>query len=159
MAIIKFGQKVESVMARQYGKVIKGGNFLKPRKWEDWQEGDFVEGEYVRAEEKDLYGKPIYELKIDPKQGGKVAFSDMKQDPTKNGIFPMYSNGALDFQMQEASYGDFIKVTYGGMAVTSKGKFKGKPCHSIEVEIDGYVADEEGAAVGAEDNGLGLLGE
>ena len=128
---------------RNFKRVIKGGNFLKPKKWEEWSEGDFVEGEYVNASELDLYGKPIYEIKVEDK---KITGSD----PTiltgeKAGIMPLYPNGSLLMQMDNASYGDVVRITYKGMATTSKGKFKGKPCHSIEVEIDGYVAPDEAA--------------
>jgi hypothetical protein len=49
---------------RNFKRVVAGGNFLKPKKWEDWETGDFVEGEYVNASELDFYGKPIYEIKV-----------------------------------------------------------------------------------------------
>lgn len=137
---------------RNFKRVIKGGDFLKPKKWENWTEGDFVEGIYENASERDLYGKPIYEIKVlDKKITG--------EDPTiktgdKAGIMPLYNNGSLDMQMNEASYGDTVRIVYKGMATTSKGKFKGKPCHSIEVLIDGYVSPEEKADQPAEDDDL-----
>lgn len=128
---------------RNFKTVIKGGNFLKPKKWEDWSEGDFVEGEYVNASELDFYGKPIYEIKVENK---KITGSD----PTiltgeRAGIMPIYCNGSIAFQMDNASYGDVVRLEYKGMATTSSGKFKGKPCHNVEVMIDGYVDPEEAA--------------
>lgn len=137
---------------RNFNRVAKGGNFLKPKKWEDWAVGDFIEGEYVNASETDLYGKPIYEFKIENK---KITGSD----PTitsgeKAGIMPVYCNGGMAFQMDEASYGDFVRLEYKGMATTTKGKFKGKPCHNVEVSIDGYVSPEEAG----EDDSNNLLG-
>jgi hypothetical protein len=140
------GQNQAPQSGRNFKKVVRGGNFLKPKKWEDWSAGDFVEGEYVNASELDLYGKPIYEIKVDNK---KITGAD----PTiltgdRAGIMPLYPNGAMVFQMDNASYGDVVRITYNGMAVSSGKKdprFKGKPCHDITVEIDGYVAPEEAA--------------
>lgn len=132
--------------ARNFKKVTKGGNFLKPKKWEDWTVGDFVEGIYENASELDLYGKPIYEIRVENK---KIT----GQDPTiltgeKAGIMPLYPNGSLLFQMDNASYGDVVRITYEGMATTTgkNNKFKGKPCHNCSVEIDGYVDPDEAAA-------------
>lgn len=132
-------------VARNFKKVIKGGNFLKPKKWEDWTAEDFVEGVYENASELDLYGKPIYEIRVEDK---KITGSD----PTiltgeKAGIMPIYCNGSIAMQMDNASYGDVVRITYKGMAVTTgkNNKFKGKPCHNCEVMIDGYVSPEEAA--------------
>lgn len=141
-------------VSRNFKPVVKGGNFLKPKKWEEWSEGDFVQGEYVDASELDLYGKPIYVLKVEDK---KITGSD----PTiltgeKAGCMPLYHNGSMGMQMDNASYGDIVRITYQGMAVTSRGKFKGKPCHNIRVEIDGYVDPAEAAA--ASGDGDDLLG-
>lgn len=141
---------------RNFRRVSTGGKqFLKPKKWEDWTVGDFVEGEYVNASELDLYGKPIYEIKVDAK---KITGND----PTiltgeKAGIMPLYSNGSIAFQMDNASYGDVVRITYEGMAVTTgkNNKFKGKPCHNCTVEIDGYVSPEESAETADDENLLG----
>ncbi len=137
-----------------FGKVAKGGNFLKPKKWEEWTAGDFVQGVYENASELDFYGKPIYEIKVEDK---KITGSD----PTilsgdKAGIMPLYANGGMIFQMNEASYGDVVRITYNGMAKTSgkNNKFKGKPCHDVTVEIDGYVAPD----AEAESDSSDLLG-
>lgn len=138
---------------RTFTSVVKGGKFLKPKKWEEWTTGDYVEGEYVNASELDLYGKPIYEIKVETK---KITGND----PTiltgdKAGIMPLYPNGSLIFQMDNASYGDVVRIEYKGMATTSQGKFKGKPCHNIEVGIDGYVNPEDSAN---DDSSADILG-
>ncbi len=81
---------------RNFQKVVQGGNnYLKPKKWEEWSAGDFVEGEYVNASELDKYGKPIYEIKVHDK---KITGSD----PTiaggeRDGIMPLYPNGSMNF--------------------------------------------------------------
>jgi len=135
-----------------FRKVIKGGDFLKPKKWEHWTEGDFAEGTYENASEKDFYGKPIYEIKVTER---KITGDDPTiKDGDKKGIMPLYTNGSMEFQMQEASYGDLVRITYKGMATTSKGKFKGKPCHNVEVMVAGYVTPEEKAAAPSEDDDL-----
>jgi len=134
---------MSTVSKPQYNKVFKGGNFLKPKKWEDWVEGDFVAGEFVGCSEMDLYGKPIYEIKVSSK---KITGQDPEiTTGEKAGIIPLYSNGALNTQMEAASFGDNVCIEYKGMA-------KGKPCHSIEVGIEGYVDpnSEEGVAKGEE---------
>lgn len=136
---------------RELRRVAKGGDFLKPKKWEDWTVGDFVAGVFLRAKEVDLYGKPIYEIKVAEK---KITGAD----PTiltgdKAGIMPLYNNGALAYQMDQLEEGDFVKVTYNGMAKTSNGKFKGKPCHNIEVQSD-RLLEEDGAEAESADNDL-----
>lgn len=132
-------------VTRNFGKVAKGGNFLKPKLWDKWTPGDFVQGVYENASELDLYGKPIYEIRVEEK---KIT----GEDPTiltgdKAGIIPLYCNGGMAFQMNEASYGDVVRISYNGMAKTSgkNNKFKGKPCHDVTVEIDGYVAPDSEA--------------
>ena len=122
-------------------RVVKGGNFLKPKKWEDWSVGDFVEGTFVRAQETDLYGKPIFEIMATDSKFTGVNPTILTGE--KAGIVPLYNNGSMAFQMDQLEEGDFVRITYQGMAVTSKGKFKGKPCHNIEVQSD-RVFEEEG---------------
>lgn len=129
-------------MSRSYQRVIKGGNFLKPKKWEDWSTGDFVEGIYEgEAEDKDLYGKPIYLIRVENSHFTGVNPTITSGD--REGLVPLYTNGSLQMQLEKAEVGQAMMITYQGMATTSKGKFKGRPCHNIEVLIDGYNPDDE----------------
>lgn len=120
-----------------FKRVIQGGkDFLKPKKWEEWTKGDYIEGEYVNASELDRYGKPIYEIRVTDK---KLTGSD----PTiltgdRKGIIPLYPNGGLMKQMEHASYGDKVRITYDGMNEIKKGKWKGEMAHAVILEIDGY---------------------
>lgn len=129
-------------------RVVKGGKFLRPKKWEDFVPGDFIEGTLVRAEETDLYGKPIYEIQGTLDEEGNHVSKFTGVNPTildgeKEGIIPVYSNGSIAFQLAQLEIGDYVKLTYRGMATTSKGKFKGRPCHNVEVESDRVFGDEE----------------
>lgn len=121
-------------MAR-FTRVIKGGNFLKPKKWEDWTAEDFVQGIYMgTADEKDLYGKPIHLIKA---TNHKFTGSNpIITSGDKEGFVPLYNNGSLMTQLEFVEEGQEVLITYKGMAVTSKGVFKGKPCHSIELQVD-----------------------
>ncbi len=130
---------------RNFKKVFKGGNYLKPKKWEEWGIGDFVEGEYVNASELDKFGKPIYEIKVHQKQ---ITGADPEiRDGDRQGIMPLYPNGGLITQMDEASYGDIVKITYLGKSkvTNKKSKWYGTVCHNVEVQIDGYVHPDEAA--------------
>lgn len=140
---------------RNFKKVFKGGNWLKPKKWEEWTPGDFVQGIVCESSETDLYGKPIFEIRVEEK---KITGSD----PTiltgdKAGIMPLYCNGGMAKQMEEAQVGDAVRITYNGMAKTSgkNNKFKGKPCHDVTVEIDGYVGEESESAEETDNDLLG----
>lgn len=129
---------------RNFKKVFNGGNFLKPKKWDQWSPGDFIEGTFLGSKETDLYGKPIYEIKVEDSKF--TGASPLITTGERAGIVPLYPNGALMAQMSEAVEGDFVRITYNGMAVASGKKdprWKGKPCHDITVEIDGYVPEGE----------------
>jgi len=137
-------------MAKKFVRVINGGNFLKPKKWEDWTVGDFVEGEYLgHAEEKDLYGKPIHLVRAT--KSHFTGLNPIIKSGDKEGIVPLYNNGSLELQLADAEEGNEVQITYQGMAVTSKGKFKGKPCHNIEV----LIAREEEESEESTDDLLG----
>lgn len=145
----------QQTSTRNFKKVFKGGNWLKPKKWEDWTPGDFVEGVVEESTETDLYGKPIFMIKVENK---KITGSDPTILSGENaGVMPLYCNGGMAKQMEEAQVGDAVRITYNGMAKTSgkNNKFKGKPCHDVTVEIDGYVGEEEESAAETDNDLLG----
>jgi hypothetical protein len=144
------------MVTRNFGRVIGGKDFLKPRKWETWAVGDFVQGEFVGELDKDRYGKPIYGIKVDGVKDGEVRFQDASSPSgKKDGVVPLYPNGGLLMQLGKASHGDFVRITYEGKVKIKKGQWAGSTAHSVVVEIDGYKP--EGAEVeGSVDD---LLGE
>lgn len=142
---------------RNFGRVIGGKDFLKPRKWENWQVGDSIQGEFVGQLEVDKYGKPIYGIKVEGVKDAQIKFADMSQSSgIKNGVVPLYPNGGLLKQLAEASEGDFVRVTYEGKVKIKKGQWAGSTAHSVLVEIDGYGTEDAEAMEESIDS---LLGE
>lgn len=127
---------------RNFGRVIPGKQFLSPKKWEDWQSGDYIQGEFVGQIDTDRYDKPIYGIKIDGVADAQIGFEG-NSGKTADGVVPLYPNGGLMAQMQKASDGDFVRITYQGKAKIKKGRWAGSMAHAIIVEIDGYENEEE----------------
>lgn len=131
---------------RNFGRVIGGQDFFKPRPWDKWQVGDYIQGEFAGQLDTDRYGKPIYGVKIEGVEDSKIGFSDPTQPSgIKNGIVPLYPNGGLMKQMAEVSEGDFVRITYDGKAEIKKGKWIGTKAHAIIVEVDGLGGEENSA--------------
>jgi hypothetical protein len=131
-------------MSRNFGRVLGGKDFLKPKKWEHWQIGDYIQGEFVGQLDTDRYGKPIYGIKVEGVEDAKVAFADMSLPyGLKDGVVPLFPNGGLLNQMAEALEGDFVRITYEGKVKIKKGQWAGTMAHSIVVEIDGYETEED----------------
>lgn len=136
-------------MSRNFGRVIAGKDFLKPKQWSNWQVGDYIQGEFVGQLDTDKFGKPIYGIKVEGVEDAVVKFADMSAPyGIKNGVVPLYPNGGLLKQMAEASEGDFVKVTYEGKVKIKKGQWAGTMAHSIVVEIDGYQNEDSDDLLG-----------
>lgn len=131
-------------MSRNFGRVIGGKDFYKPKKWETWQHGDYIQGEFVGQLDVDRYKKPIYGIKIQGVEDAEVKFADMNTPyGLKDGVVPLFPNGGLLKQMAEAQEGDFVKITYQGKNKIKQGQWAGTMAHAIIVEIDGYETEEE----------------
>jgi hypothetical protein len=139
---------------RNFGRVIAGKEFLKPKRWDEWQTGDYIQGEYVGQLDTDKFGKPIIGIKVEGVEDAQIGFEG--PNGMKDGIVPLYPNGGLLTQMDKASDGDFVRITYQGKNKIKKGKWSGSMAHAIIVEIDGYQVEDSGES---DDMGLdNLLG-
>ena len=96
--------------------------------WKNWSEGDFLVGKYISQSE-DSFGNPNYKVEVIEAQ-----FED-GTTPKPASVFTFNSSGTLKKAMEEVNAGDIIKVIYKGEDVVSKGKFKGKKFHSMEVLV------------------------
>jgi hypothetical protein len=116
------------------------------RAWKNWSSGDFLVGKYV-SESTDTFGNPNYKVEVIE---GK--FDDGKE-PKAGSMFSFNSSGALKKAIEQISVGDVIKVIYKGEDVVSKGKFKGKKFHSMEV----LVAPSNGIAAKTQEDDQDLI--
>jgi len=105
------------------------------RSWKQWDIGDYLVGKYV-SEGEDQFGNPNYKVEVI-----EAGFSE-GEAPKQNSIFSFNSSGALNKAMEQVAVGDVIKVIYKGEETVTKGKFKGKKFHSMEV----LVAPANGSA-------------
>ena len=96
--------------------------------WKNWSEGDYLVGKYISQAE-DQFGNPNYKVEVIEAQ-----FED-GTTPKPASVFTFNSSGTLKKAMDEVSIGDIVKVIYKGEDVISKGKFKGKKYHSMEVLV------------------------
>lgn len=111
--------------------------------WSKWSAGDFLVGKFQSTGE-DNFGKPNYKVEVI-----EASFDD-GEEPQAGSIFSFNSSGALTKAMEEVNPGDVIKVIYKGEETLTKGKYKGKKYHSMEV----LVADNKGTSksVSSEDS-------
>jgi hypothetical protein len=112
-----------------------GQSFYKS--WSKWSPGDFLVGKFQSSGE-DNFGKTNYKVEVI-----EADFED-GETPAAGSMFTFNSSGALDRAMEEVTAGDIIKVIYKGEEVLTKGKYKGKKFHAMEVLVaDKKVAAEE----------------
>ena len=107
-------------------KTVMGQSSYRP--WKKWSEGDYLVGKYVSQSE-DQFGKANYKVEVIEGQ-----FED-GTTPKAGAMFTFNSSGALNKAMDEISEGDIIKVIYKGEDTITKGKYKGKSFHSMEVLV------------------------
>lgn len=120
-------------------RTVMGQSAYRP--WKNWSSGDYLVGKYV-SESTDSFGNPNYKVEVI-----EANFEDGSQ-PKAGANFSFNSSGTLKKAMGEVSVGDIIKVIYKGEDTVSKGKFKGKKFHSMEVLVapsngSGSVQTEE----------------
>lgn len=105
-------------------KTVVGVSAYKP--WKNWSQGDFLVGKYVSQAE-DSFGNPNYKVEVI-----EANFED-GNIPKANTIFTFNSSGTLKKAMESIQVGEIFKVIYKGEDTVTKGKFKGKKFHSMEV--------------------------
>lgn len=124
-------------MGRKFKSIGGASNF---RPWKFWTEDEYVEGVFVEEKE-DKFGNPSFVIELaatnidmEGVSGGAQSVEDLIGKR-----FTLNSAGSLTKKMEEVPEGKYIRVTYEGMVLLDKGKFKGKDCHNINLE----VADDE----------------
>lgn len=126
------------------------------RSWKNWTIGDMIEGTLQKISEDD-YGKPNYMLKVI-----SIDFEDKEAEVEVGANFTLNSNGALDYAINQNNIGlgATIKVIYKGEDVMTKGKYKGKKFHKLEVLAKDDRMPEESAleTAGSEATDDDLLG-
>ena len=110
-------------------------DFLKPRKWKDWKQGDFVIGKKVECKELDKYKKPIYAVIVKESNFG----AEVGQ--------PLYLNCGGNFRnmIEMVEDGEDCRIEYRGMNKIKKGEWAGEQTHDIDVQIpsDETAEDED----------------
>jgi len=114
-------------------RTVMGQSSYRP--WKNWSSGDFLVGKYV-SEATDTFGNPNYKVEVI-----EAKFEDGKE-PKTGSVFSFNSSGTLKKAMEEIAVGDIVKVIYKGEDTVTKGKYKGKRFHSMEV----LVAPSNGSA-------------
>jgi hypothetical protein len=112
------------------------------RKWEDWDIGDIVIGEY-QAVHKDQYGKDCPVIRVED-----AFFKDKKvQKEVIGKNLVLNANGMLSKALEGIDLGEIIQVEYRGKSSIEKGPYKGKEAHLVQVDLveedDSDLADED----------------
>jgi hypothetical protein len=126
-------------------RTVMGQSSYRP--WKNWASGDFLVGKYV-SESTDSFGNPNYKVEVI-----EAKFED-GNEPKAGSTFSFNSSGALKKSMEEISVGDILKVIYKGEDTVSKGKFKGKKFHSMEVLVAPSNSIVHPVSSGVEDGDL-----
>jgi len=103
------------------------------RPWKEWDVEEFVIGKFLGTRE-DQYGKTNVELEVE-----EVNFDLVNQNDnplTKGKKLVLNSCGALDNKVDEFEKGMFVRVEYTGEITLTKGPYKGKKAHTVEVFIE-----------------------
>jgi hypothetical protein len=100
------------------------------RSWKQWNEGDYLVGKYISTGE-DSFGNPNYKVEV------IEAGFDSGEAPKVGAVFTFNSAGALNKAFEEIEKDEVVKVIYRGEDTITKGKFKGKKFHSMEVMVAG----------------------
>lgn len=114
-------------------KTVMGKSSYKA--WGKWAIGDYLVGKYI-SEGEDSYGNPSYKVEV------IEAEFEEGDTPKPATIFSFNSSGTLNKAMESVSVGDIVKVIYKGQETLTKGKYKGKAFHTMEV----LVAPANGSA-------------
>lgn len=114
------------------------------RKWGEWEVGDSIIGKFVGSKI-DGYKKPNWLIEVEEANfTGKKGKKEVARITGK--VIGLNSTGKLDRAMKEVEIGDIVQVEYKGMASISKGQYKGKDAHDMDVDIveaEGEESEEE----------------
>lgn len=118
------------------------GEPMNFRKWSDYEEGDYVVGEYVGIHT-DQYDKECMKMKVED-----AVFRDKKAAKNVIGkILVLNAAGQLNKAMEKMDEGQFVQVTYNGMSTIETGKYAGKDSHVLDIQLmeeEGAEEDEDG---------------
>lgn len=131
-------------MAKRVFTVKKSlGGAQNYRKWEDYEIGDVVVGEYIGTHICQ-YKKTNYKVRVLDAQ-----FVDTElADSLIGKILVLNSNGSLDSQMEKVEEGETISVEYNGKSLLTKGPYAGKEAHGVSVNVVEMSEVEEDAVNG-----------
>lgn len=113
------------------------------KKWTEWEVGDTIIGKFVGSKI-DGYKKPNWLIEVEEANFAKNGKKESKRLVGK--ILGLNSTGKLDRAMKEVELGDMVQVEYKGMASITKGQYKGKDAHDMDVDIveeEGEETEEE----------------
>lgn len=123
-------------------KQLSGPKLFK--KWEEYNVGDIIIGEYVGVHEDETYGKTHRKIKVED-----IYLKKGKSEDFVGKILVLNSAGFIDAAFAQIQEGEFVQIEYGGKAAMTKGKYAGKEAHTgivnvIEMEeSDEMVEDED----------------
>jgi hypothetical protein len=112
-------------------------DFIKPRKWTEWKQGDYIIGKKIECKETDKYRKPIYAVVVEESNFGAEIGK------------PIYLNCGGNFRamIDMVEDDENCRIEYRGMNIIKKGEWKGEKTHDIDVQIpstDAVSDDDSG---------------
>ena len=114
------------------------GEPMNFRKWADWDEGDYVVGEYVGIHT-DQYDKECMKMKVED-----AVFSNKKEAKNVIGkVLVLNAAGQLNKAMEKMDEGQFVQVTYNGMSTIETGKYAGKESHVLDIQLMEEESDDD----------------
>lgn len=115
------------------GRLKEIGGQTAYKAYKTWEEGDYVEGEYLGIIGRDKFNKPKYGVRVTDYQfedGHKIKVGER---------FSINSCGGLDIKMEDIDEGMQVRWEYAGQAEIQKGKWAGSMAHNVKV----FVLDDE----------------
>ncbi len=108
-------------------KTVMGQTAYKA--WKEWEAGEYLVGKYV-SEGQDKFGNSNYKVEV-------IDSNFEQKKPAVGSFFTLNSSGSMKKAFEDIEEGQVVKVIYKGEDVISKGKFKGKPFHNMEILVAG----------------------
>jgi hypothetical protein len=147
-------------------KTVSGGPRPYYHRWADWNEGDYVIGEFVKSI-KDNYDNKCPVLKVldanfsnpvKDKEGNKVDIIDKHLQVNSAGSisYAFYREDA-DNDKEPIKVGEVVQILYSGQMAKEDWKGDGQPPHQMEVDILEEEEIEEGEENESEEDDDGVF--
>lgn len=108
------------------------------RKWSLWEEGDWIEGIYVRKDIDFKYKKNVYLIEL---LDCGLADQEVEDNFRRMKNVQINSNGLIEKAFEGIEVGQVVRIDYHGTSEITKGEHAGEQAHSVTVSVASWEED------------------